>query len=68
MPLPVPSDVPTERSRIISGEFMRLRALERLYKRIAAVDALIESLEVYERTMQHGSGECIPFMAPAKCL
>ena len=67
MPLTERAAVLSERNCLISGDFIRRRALARLYERKAAVDALIRSLEVYERAKQRNSGECVPFMAPLKC-
>ena len=51
MPLTViPAAASKERSRLIPDDFIRRRALERLYKRKAAVEDLIRCLEGYERT------------------
>jgi hypothetical protein len=68
MPLTViPAVASIERSRLIPDDFVRLRALERLYERKAAVEDLIRSLEGYERTTHRKMGECVPFNAPLKC-
>jgi hypothetical protein len=48
------------------GEEVRLRALERLYLRREAVDALIRSLEAYQQTEQR-KAPCIPISAGRKC-
>jgi hypothetical protein len=56
-----------ERSRLIPSDFIRRRALERLYERKAAVEDLIESLETYERITRPKTGECVPFRAEPKC-
>ena len=63
--LPVATSI--ERSRLIPGDFIRRRALDRLYERKAAVEDLIRSLESYERTNRPAAGECVPFIAPRKC-
>lgn len=49
----------------ISQDFVRRRALDRLYARKAAVEDLIRSLENYERS-RDGRAPCIPFIAPQK--
>jgi hypothetical protein len=68
MPLTViPSAASIERSRLIPDDFIRRRALERLYERKAAVEDLIRSLEGYERTTHPKMGECVSFNAPLKC-
>ena len=41
-------------------DHIRLRALERLYARRAAVDALIDSLEDYAETRRVNRAKCIP--------
>jgi hypothetical protein len=45
---------------------VRLRALERLYLRREAVDALIRSLEAYEKADRR-KAPCIPINAVRKC-
>lgn len=68
MPLTViPAAESTERSRLMPDDFIRRRALVRLYERKAAVEDLIRSLEGYERTTHSKLGECVPFNAPVKC-
>ena len=52
---------------LIPGEFVRRRALHRLYERKAAVEELIHSLECYERINRQQPGECVPFTAQRKC-
>jgi hypothetical protein len=66
-PIPLPAASSIERSRLISGDYIRLRALDRLYERKAAVEDLIRSLEDYQRTTQPKPGVCVPFIAPRKC-
>jgi hypothetical protein len=63
----IPAAASLERSRLIPNDFIRRRALERLYQRKAAVEDLIRSLEGYERTTHPKTGECIPFNALEKC-
>jgi hypothetical protein len=68
MPMTVfPAATSIERSHLIPDDFIRHRALERLYKRRAAVEDLIRSLEGYERASQPRVGECVPFTAPPRC-
>ena len=68
MPLMViPAAASIERSRLIPNDFIRRRALERLYERKAAVEDLIRSLEGYERTTHPKMGRCVPFSAQLKC-
>ena len=67
IPLTLLETSSAERSRLIPGDYIRLRALDRLYERKAAVEDLIRSLEVYQRTTNSRRGECVPFIAPRKC-
>ena len=48
-------------------DHIRLRALERLYARRAAVDALIDSLEDYAETRRANRAACIPLSVERKC-
>jgi hypothetical protein len=48
-------------------EEMRLRALERLYLRRDAVDALIRSLDGYAAVAAERPAPCVPISAPRKC-
>ncbi len=67
LPLPLPSPGSTERRRLLSAHLMRRRALERLYERRDAVDALIRSLERYKATMQdEDPTPCVEFSAVGK--
>lgn len=63
----IPAAASIERSRLIPNDFIRRRALERLYERKAAVEDLIRSLEGYERTTDSRMGKCVPFNAQLKC-
>ena len=45
---------------------IRMRALERLYARRDAVEALIQSLEDYEETRQANRAKCLPFIVSRK--
>lgn len=68
MPTPltaVPQAATLERNLLIPGDFIRRRALDRLYERKAAVEDLIQALECYERSMRSGPGDLIPF-APVR--
>jgi hypothetical protein len=55
--LPLPSS--PERSRLLSVDLIRRRALDRLYRRRVAVEGLIRSLEEYEHARENVPGECI---------
>lgn len=55
--LPPPSS--PERSRLLSVDHIRRRALERLYRRRYAVEELIRSLEDYQIAQEDVPGECI---------
>jgi hypothetical protein len=55
--LPPPSS--PERSRLLSVDHIRRRALERLYRRRFAVEELIRSLEDYQIAQEDVPGECI---------
>jgi hypothetical protein len=46
----LPTSTSSERSRLLTVDTMRRRALARLYERRTAVDDLIQSLEDYQRT------------------
>ncbi|MGA2040979.1 MAG: hypothetical protein ABSH42_17010 [Bryobacteraceae bacterium] len=48
-----------ERSRLLSADLIRRRALERLYRRRFAVEELIHSLEEYQLAQENVPGECI---------
>jgi hypothetical protein len=48
-------------------EELRIRALERLYLRLDAVDDLIRSLEVYQQTGRRSRDNVIEFSAVRKC-
>jgi hypothetical protein len=63
----LPAVASIERTRLIPADFIRRRALDRLYERKAAVEDLIRSLEVYERSTNLHPGECVPFSGPLKC-
>jgi hypothetical protein len=55
--LPPPSS--PERSRLLSVDLIRRRALERLYRRRFAVEELIRSLEQYQLARENIPGQCI---------
>ncbi|SPE33648.1 hypothetical protein SBA3_2030005 [Candidatus Sulfopaludibacter sp. SbA3] len=48
MPIVFASPDTSERSRLLSIDMIRRRALDRLYRRKAAVETLIRSLEDYQ--------------------
>jgi hypothetical protein len=55
--LPPPSS--PERSRLLSVDLIRRRALERLYRRRFAVEELIRSVEEYQLAQENVPGECV---------
>jgi len=60
-PIVLPPPSSPERSRLLSVDLIRRRALERMYRRRVAVEELIRSLEEYELAKQNLPGECICF-------
>lgn len=57
-----------ERSRLLSANFIRHRALERLYERRAAVENLIRSLEDYQHCSEAPQrAACIELTASGRC-
>jgi len=71
MPSPIPITLPlptsAERSRLLSVDAIRRRALDRLYERRSAVQDLIRSLEDYQRSKDGRLAECVVFSARRKC-
>jgi hypothetical protein len=68
MPIVVLPDADSaKRSRLLSVHYLRQRALDRLYARRDAVDDLIKSLEVYSKTQDEPSGDCVEFNSERKC-
>jgi len=63
----LPMTTPTIRDRNSGTDAIRRRALERLYERRAAVDELIESLEIYQRCHDSQRAVCISFSEMPKC-
>ncbi|MBS1854316.1 MAG: hypothetical protein JST11_03040 [Acidobacteria bacterium] len=57
----------SQRASNRGSDEIRIRALERLYERRAAVDELIESLENYQRARTGHTAMCVPFTAAQKC-
>jgi hypothetical protein len=55
----LPPPASPERSRLLSVDLIRRRALERLYRRRFAVEELIHSLEEYQLARENVPGECI---------
>lgn len=55
MPITLPAPSSVERNRPISSDAVRKRALQRLYRRRAAVEDLIRSLETYQRSTRLSS-------------
>jgi len=67
MPISLPAPSSPERRRLIFSDFIRARALDRLYARKAAVEDLIRALEDYQRNQSSLGAECIEFSAPSAC-
>ena len=57
----------TERTRLYQSDEFGQRALERLYERKAALDKVIESLEVYARVSPPNHNACLTFSEMPKC-
>jgi hypothetical protein len=66
MPNTLISFAPTESQGQVADE-IRMRALDRLYERLNVVDALIQSMEAYQRTSYVRKAKCIPFNAARRC-
>jgi hypothetical protein len=58
------TSAPEQRQPIVNQ--IRMRALERLYARRDAVEALIQSLVDYEEIRQANRAKCIPFIVSRK--
>ena len=56
-----------ERSRLLSMDLIRNRALDRLYERREAVQNLISALEDYQRSREARMAQCISFTSLRKC-
>ena len=59
----LPTADSSERSRLLSVDLVRRRALERLYERRTAVEDLIRSLEHYQQSRKDNRAQCIEFSA-----
>jgi len=66
-PIPLPAADASERSRLLSVDVIRRRALQRLYERRTAVDTLIQSLEDYQRAKATMTTAPTIFTAERKC-
>jgi hypothetical protein len=64
----LPNTSTEERSRLLSTDFIRTRALDRLYERREAVQNLIRALEDYQRSRQARLAQCITFPVLPTCL
>ena len=53
--------------RVTEVEYIRRRALERLYARRDALDDLIRSLEDYDEASTAPRAECIPISVGRRC-
>ena len=67
MPIALPRPSSAERNRLLCVDELRLRALERLYQRREAVDALISSLEEYQKSTGPQRAACVEFSSARKC-
>jgi transposase len=67
MPLVLPQAESAERSRLLSVNHLRQRALQRLYARRDAVDDLIRSLENYSKAQEADEAGCLEFSPGRKC-
>jgi hypothetical protein len=56
-----------ERSRLLSMDLIRNRALERLYERRDAVQNLILALEDYRKSREQRMAQCINFSSLRTC-
>lgn len=63
----LPDTSSAERSRLLSVDALRRRALERLYERRDAVHELIDALEAYQRSREVRLAQCISFSEIRKC-
>jgi transposase len=62
-----PASTTDQRTRVVSVETLRRQALARLHKRLRTVDALIRSLENYERVKASQRANCAPIIRSRKC-
>ena len=67
MPTLLPLPTSEERSRLLTVDFIRRRALDRLYQRKAAVESLIQSLEDYQRAQDTLVAAPVEFTAARMC-
>ncbi len=58
-PIALPPPSSPERSRLLSVDLIRRRALDRLYRRRVAVEELIRSLEGYQLAREDVPAECV---------
>jgi hypothetical protein len=66
-PLTLPLASTEERSRLLSMDLIRSRALDRLYQRRDAVQNLIRALEDYQESREARMARCISFSSLRKC-
>jgi hypothetical protein len=64
---PTPAFTTYKRARVVSVDALRRQALARLHKRLRTVDALIRSLEDYERVKMSQRVDCTPIIRSRKC-
>ena len=56
-----------ERSRLLSRDLIRNRALDRLYQRRDGVQNLIRALEDYQESREARMAQCVSFSSVRKC-
>lgn len=66
-PILLPSPESCERHQLLNADYFRAEALKRLYERREAVNSLIHSLEIYERTAARGPVGIEQLIAARKC-
>jgi hypothetical protein len=66
--LTLPHASTEERSRLLSMDLIRSRALDRLYRRRVAVENLINALEDYQKSREERLAHCTSFSSRRKCL
>jgi len=63
----LPNSPSAKRIPVCDSDAVRRRALDRLYKRKAVVDELIESLEDYQTCNSEQRAVCVHFNGALKC-
>jgi hypothetical protein len=66
-PIVLPLTSSEERSRLLSMDLIRSRALDRLHQRRAAVENLISALEDYRKSREARLAHCTGISSRRKC-